>query len=165
MCSTEITERLNYIEKSFRPPLLNWSNIIQMKTPNSHSLIGPNCIVPIGQNWVFWWVNMEPFWLVSKDANEYITVQVQLERERSWSHWLSLDIRSTVQEAWQLSLWLLFFLRCSVCERSLYPIAARLWLWIWARLTTRSSWQVYAFSGMRSGIKSSPLCHRKHFLG
>lgn len=41
-----------YIEEA--PTLVpDWSITMQMRNPNLHNLIGPNCIVSIGQNFVF----------------------------------------------------------------------------------------------------------------
>lgn len=76
-----------------------------MRTPNSHSLIGPNSTVLIDQNGAT---------LVGNDANEDVAAQLQMGGEslsfigrfnpRSSLIRVDSDSRSTVQEAWQSSL-------------------------------------------------------------
>lgn len=44
-------------------------------------------------------------------------------------------------------------------------MAATLWLWIWAQLTTRSlSWQVYSFLGLTPLTKHTPYIHLWNFF-
>ena len=52
-----------------------WSNFMQMRNPNLHSLIGPNNTVLISWNCMCRLVVKGLFWLVSKDVNETIAVQ------------------------------------------------------------------------------------------
>lgn len=115
-----------YREK-FLPLAPDWSIFMQMRTP-INNLIGPKSLS--------WLVAMEPFWLISKDANEDVIVQPQLDRKSQfyWSKYDSrnsfirvcLDSRSTMQKAWLPSLCLLAeILRA---WEATYTMAARLWL-------------------------------------
>lgn len=102
-----------------------------------------------------WLVRMQQLCFVGDDANEDITVQFQLDREHlSPIGWIliprALLIRVDFQTAEAQcrrvgSPVFGFSLKCSVHDRPLQTMAARLWLWIWAQLTTRSLfWQVYS---------------------
>lgn len=154
--SNERKGRLAYIERSSHPQFLIGS--ISCKWELHHcSFIGPNSSVLISQLCAFWVVIIEPLWLVGKDAKEDIAVQLQLDVQGlspiSGNTIPGASLYGLAQPAgayctgWQPSCG--FSLICSVHDRPLQTMAARLWLWIWAQLTTKSpSQQVFCFSGL-----------------
>lgn len=77
MCSPKINGKSAYVKKV---PTLgpDWSIFIQMRNPNSYSLIGSRNTILIARNLASWLVIMEPLWLVGKGAKKAITVQLQL---------------------------------------------------------------------------------------
>lgn len=151
---------LRFIEKV--PTLVPDGSVsMQIRNPNSHSLIGPNSTVLIGWLCTFWLVVMELLSLVSTDARDDIAAQFWLDgagprqsQELPYKRWLRQE---QVQEAGSSACG--SSLRWRVCGRPLSVMAASLWLRIWALLTTRSpSWQMYSFSGSTHSILTLLLC-------
>lgn len=160
--STEIKGRLAYVERSSHTQLHEIGSISCKWGLHYCSLIGPNSSALISQLCAFWLVIIEPLWLVGKDAKEDIAVQLQLDvqglglirgnTKPGASLYGLAQLAGAYCTGWQLSCG--FSLICSVHDRPLQTMAARLWLGIWAQVTTKSpSQQVFCFSGLNVKCK------------
>lgn len=85
------TPRRAAICKQQSPPLVaDWSILMQMRTPNAPSLIGPKRYCPDCSEW-----SHSDLWLVNEDVDEGYSCAALIRQETPQSYWLKYNYRNS----------------------------------------------------------------------